>query len=352
MVKSLRDISWQVDEPTYRADPALSYSLLAKYDREGFGAIPTLFDHIDTDSLRFGSMVDTLVTDGQEAYDSKYVTLPDDCSCGQKERDVVDVILRDNPGVTSLADVPSKAILKALEELSYQSRWRDDTRVKYFKERAEIYFVLKVANPDKTLVTVKDDSDAKACLRKLKYSDSTYYFFEGSPFESDEIERLYQLKFKGEGDGVAYRCMADLIVVDHTKKIIHPIDLKTTGHPEYMFFESFLKWGYAHQARLYWRIIKQNIEKDDYFKDFTLLDYDFVVINRNTLNPLVWHFEDTQKTGTLVYKNPYGEVAAKIRDPYDIGKELRGYIDCMATVPNGIVNGDGDANSIVSWITK
>lgn len=49
--KSLRDISWQVDEPTYRADPALSYSTLARYEREGFNNLDKLFDRIETPSL-------------------------------------------------------------------------------------------------------------------------------------------------------------------------------------------------------------------------------------------------------------------------------------------------------------
>ena len=40
--KELKDISWQVDESTYRADPALSYSTLAKFEREGFNKL----DHL------------------------------------------------------------------------------------------------------------------------------------------------------------------------------------------------------------------------------------------------------------------------------------------------------------------
>ena len=35
--KDFKDISWQVDEPTYRQDEALSYSTLSRYDREGSG---------------------------------------------------------------------------------------------------------------------------------------------------------------------------------------------------------------------------------------------------------------------------------------------------------------------------
>ena len=66
MNKSLYDISWKVDEPTYRADPALSYSTLARYEREGFNNLDKLFDRIETPSLVFGSCVDTLITGNEE----------------------------------------------------------------------------------------------------------------------------------------------------------------------------------------------------------------------------------------------------------------------------------------------
>ena len=57
--KSLYDISWKCSEPEYRADPALSYSVLAKYEREGFENLDTLFDRVESPSLLFGSIVDT-----------------------------------------------------------------------------------------------------------------------------------------------------------------------------------------------------------------------------------------------------------------------------------------------------
>ena len=63
MRKSIVDISWKVDEPTYRADPAFSYSTLSKYDREGFRKLGSLFDKVKSPALRFGSAVDTMITD-------------------------------------------------------------------------------------------------------------------------------------------------------------------------------------------------------------------------------------------------------------------------------------------------
>ena len=89
------------------------------------------------------------------------------------------------------------------------------------------------------------------------------------------------------------------------------------------------------QARLYWRIIRDNLDRDEYFKDFTLLDYHFIIVNPKTLTPLVWEFPLTKSMGTLITDD--GE---EIRDPFVIGKELKGYLDCKPPVPNGI-NQDG-----------
>src|SRR5574344_191538 len=71
--KSLKDISWDVDEATYRADSALSYSTLARYEREGFNGLPNLFDKLETSSLTFGSAVDSIITGGQEEFDSRFL---------------------------------------------------------------------------------------------------------------------------------------------------------------------------------------------------------------------------------------------------------------------------------------
>lgn len=89
------------------------------------------------------------------------------------------------------------------------------------------------------------------------------------------------------------------------------------------------------QARLYWRIIRANMNNDDYFKDFTLENYRFIICNPKTLTPLVWEFPLTKAKGTLV-----DDKGNEIRDPFEIGKELQGYLNFRPEVPNGI-NKDG-----------
>ena len=66
-----------------------------------------------------------------------------------------------------------------------------------------------------------------------------------------------------------------------------------------------------------------------------LLNYkivqDIIVINKKTLTPLVWVFDNTQTKGDIILKD--GTV---LRDPFTIGEELNNYLVNKSIVPNGI----------------
>jgi len=329
-MKSLYDISWQVDEPTYRADPALSYSTLARFEREGFDNLSHLFDHIDTPSLLLGSLVDCLITGSREEFASLYY-VADFPSLGEKERQIAKALYQQfGNACPNFDSLPYDSILSTANALSFQNNWRDDTRVRVLKERCGTYYHLLKQAEEKRVVDTKTYDTACAMVRALKDSPATSGFFADNQLGSP-MQRYYQLKFKREFGGIAYRCMMDLALVDYEDKRIIPCDLKTSGHPEWHFEESFVQWQYPVQARLYWRVLRETMDEDDYFKDFTLDDYRFIVVNRNTLTPLVWRFPLTKSYGTLAdgKGNQY-------RDPFEIGNELYGYLYDKPRVPNGI----------------
>ncbi len=102
------------------------------------------------------------------------------------------------------------------------------------------------------------------------------------------------------------------------------------------------------QARLYWRLIKQNIEQDEFFKDFTLLPYKFIVVNRVNLQPQVWDFPLTEMDGLLRMETIRNGVYLW-RDPYVIGEELAYYLsnpECK--VPREMQK----SNNIVYYLTQ
>ena len=140
-----------------------------------------------------------------------------------------------------------------------------------------------------------------------------------------------------------------LIICDHKNKELILCDLKTTGHPEYEFASSFLTWNYSYQARLYSRIIAKNIRKDSYFKDFKLSNYRFIVVNKDTLNPLVLEFPYTFTTGDIRLETKSGYIKI-LRDPENIGKEVSSYLSSRPRVPSGI--DELGTNNIVEWLNK
>lgn len=346
-MKQLSEIAWNVDEPTYRADPALSYSTLSSYERNGrFNALDMLGEKISSPSLTFGSMVDMLITGSEEEFSQNFIVVDDPgISDALKE---ITAKLFSMYGNTRLRfdDIPDETLAAVGKDCNY---WAGDKytnyRVKLIKENCKPYFNTLCIAQGKTVVTSEDVEDARRCVNALKTSPFTeFYFADNDPF-NDTIQRFYQLKFKGNHAGVPYRCMADCICVDNEKKTIQPIDLKTSSHNEWEFPKSFQQWRYDIQARLYWRLIVANVKNDPFFKDYKVLPYKFIVVNRKNCKPMVWDFPMTEASGQLELITPSGYHIIW-RDPYDIGSELKKYLDESPEYPFGTKA----SQDIVNWL--
>lgn len=345
MNPKLFDISWQIDEPTYRADEALSYSTIARYAREGFNKLDSLFDKLETPSLTFGKAVDALITNGQEEFDKEFM-VADFPPLTESVEKMVKVLFDEFCGThRTLESIPNVEIIGRTETLKYQLNWKPETRAKVIKEHGAEYYSLMYAANGRTILDTDTMEQINSAVEALKTSEATkFYFSPNNPF-NDRYVREYQLKFKATLGGIDYRCMADLLLVDHEKKIVYPIDLKTSYKPEWDFFKSFSEWKYDLQARLYWRIIRDNMDRSPVFKDYTLADYKFIVVNKNTLTPLVWEFTDTKKTGTLHYGK---DRQIEMKDPEDIGVELYSYLSSRPDVPMGVKK--DTHNDLISWL--
>lgn len=348
MMKSLKDISWLVDEPTYRANPALSYSTLAKYEREGFNNIDRLFDKIDTPSLTFGSAVDSIITGGQEEFDERFMVAEYPSTSDTIIKIVKCLFRQYGSTCRRLSDISDAAILIAADNYNYQSNWKPETRAKVIREKGEDYYNLLFLAGDRTILDTQTYQDVCNAVSALKNSESTkFYFTPNNPFEP-EIERFYQLKFKACLNGINYRCMFDELIVNHNDKTIQPIDLKTSckmGDREWDFPKHYIEWGYQIQNRLYVRILQDTILKDDYFKDFTILPYKDIIIFKKSDTPLVWDIPFTFEPGTLHLGKDKKII---MRDPFEIGEELSYYLSSRPKVPKGI-DSNGN-NNMEQWL--
>lgn len=301
-MESLRDLSWQVDEQEYRADKAYSYSTISRFNREGFSGLSHLYDKIESPSLTFGSIVDTLLTGNEEDFKEQF-----EVASFPQLSDALIQIARTlfnefNSKHRTLFTIPDEDIARIGASCGYYANSKYESyRVKKVREECGEYYSLLFLSRDKKLISSSDYEDACQCARVLKTDNMTkFYFDDSNPFE-EGIERFYQLKFKGEYEGIPLRCMADLLIVDHNKKTITPCDLKTSSKEEWNFYKSFIDWGYWIQAQLYWYIIRQNLDKSETYKDYVLEDYRFIVINRHTMSPLVWIYTGTQAINDCCY---------------------------------------------------
>lgn len=333
-MKSLTDISWLVDEPTYRADKALSYSNLSHYEKGGkFSAIPTLFDKITTPSLVFGSMVDTLMTGSEEDFQQQFVIIDDPGISDSLKEITMNLYNLYKDTRLRFEDIPDDVLARVGKECNYYAKDNyAETRVRKIKESCKPYFNTLFIAEGKNVVTQTDVEDARRCAQALRTNERTaFYFANNDPFVPD-VERFYQLKFKTTLEGLDLRCMADLIVVSHKSKTVQPCDLKTSSTNEWEFPRAFQQWRYDIQARLYWRIIRKVMDQDEYFKDFKLLPFKFIVVNRTSCQPMVWDFPMTEALGEINFETPSGYKVIW-RDPYVIGKELKKYLDEQPPIP-------------------
>lgn len=136
-----------------------------------------------------------------------------------------------------------------------------------------------------------------------------------------------------------------LLIVDHINKKIYPCDLKTSSHKEWEFHKSFIQWAYYIQAQLYWYIIRQVLDKDPIYKDYSLENFRFIVVNKDSLKPLVWEFKGTQaEVDIVVGKNE----EYHLRNWRNLVTDLHYYITNSPKYPIGIQ----EQNDILEWLNK
>lgn len=298
-MKKLTELSWNVSEEEYRRDSSYSYSTLAKFNREGFENINKLFDKISSPALTFGSIVDCLLTDEQN-FENRFIVCENNDLSDTLKNIIIELYSNYGDTYSDLDDFPNYILAETGKKLGY---YIDDkfinTRIKKIKDNCKEYYSFIKNSNGKTVISELDYKDAINCKEVLKNSETTKKLFNNDPFS--DVDVFYQLKFKGTYKDIPIRCMFDGLYVDYKNKYIIPFDLKTTRHKEYNFYKSFIEYNYYIQAQLYWYILNENLKNDDFYKDFTIHNFVFVVINRTNLLPTIWEFDNTKSVIDLDY---------------------------------------------------
>lgn len=193
-----------------------------------------------TNSLSLGSLTDCLLFSPEE-FDEKFVFYKEKYPT-DKVLDICNSILDDG-----LVFDDSNIIFKAKEYSFGASTWKNDTIIKKIREEGEYYINYCINNKDKIPFTSQQYEIAECIVNNIINNPKTRkYFFE----EEDNCEFIRQKTIESNIEGIPVKGTPDLFIIDHVKKKIILIDLKTSRNA-YRFKQDIQKFGYALQMSFY-----------------------------------------------------------------------------------------------------
>ena len=208
---------------------------------------------------RIGDALDILLTQGAKEFNEHYLVAPKDRPSGMMG------IFIDNLPITITEESPEEEYQNAYEISEYKqalsttiaSLWKNEKYKSYFEYR-------KKAESQGKFVLSHDEYEELVHAQKelLGNPFTRQYFMNNDP----DIEIIYQLPIyfmveeHEEGTEFEAKGLLDGVYIDHKKKTITPLDLKTIGKPISQFKQSYLKYGYYLQAEWYMYALEELIK--------------------------------------------------------------------------------------------
>jgi hypothetical protein len=263
----------------YRQSPEIHYSVLKELQFNPSAILGT-DEHKDSDAMRLGSMVDTILTDPTSFEDQFHVL------SGKKPSETVQQI------ITELVDrdlnlYTQEEVISVCEQFDYRRTWTRDKLFKYIVDKGELFYDELIVGRKKRLVT-PDEYQLASNIAKLlaTHKWTSKYFALGDK----DIEILFQFKFYSKLEGVACKCMLDILLIDHFAKTIQPLDLKIG---EQNFNISFFKFKWYLQGAMYKEAL-ETFKDSSEFSEYKVENFKFIHVNTKYLNYPVIYEMDTK----------------------------------------------------------
>ena len=326
-MKSLREYSLCLPEQEYHNLDSWSYSMIAKYAREGFSSIAKIHEHTPpTAAMDFGSLFDCYITNNDKVNEIYAVS---DFVPTEGVKSVLDYLLFNR--TCPFEEITKEQMTEAMDASAFYLKWGYDSRYKQI-EKARSYYDAR--RTGKKVVSAKDWEDVVEMARIFK---SDNYLSKLFSHDHDDIEYIYQAQFQTMmftpgGRYVSLKIMPDLLVVNHKDKTIQPVDLKTSSMPSFKFYESFVKFRYDIQASLYTDVLEYIKNQDVDYVDYKILEYIFTDISRVDKVPTSYHYDPRSESQI----NGLSFSGYQYKGWKDLLDEILYYEETAATVPSYI----------------
>lgn len=245
------------------------------------------------DHFVFGTMVDIMLTGTRAEFDEKFIKVSEDIypsdSVVRVVNGVFQEIVSENPEDTNFFsfDAYSDKILQHCKYQDYYNNLKDETRVNKIFTAGVDYFMLLQNSVGKTIVTDIDYAKAVNCVMALKsdeftkkYSDKNY-----TKHSQEDLEYLDKVVITFEFENLNFKGELDRVVLDHDRKVITPIDFKTTSKNINGFKHEFWKYRYDFQAAVY----RYGLAKQDFIQElmkvgYVMDDFLYIVVEKELNN--------------------------------------------------------------------
>jgi hypothetical protein len=276
-------------------------------------------EQIDARHFRIGSAVDYVLT-GSESFYNKYRLVVHQRPAAMMG-EFVDRLLElvKDRGIHDISVEDWEIYyLDAYDKTGYKTKV--ETVVKNFENKPEIqgYFNEQLMADERLPISAEEDLIVSRIVNALQTGELTKKWIVDMPADP-QVDTYDQLEIAWKYRGYSAVSHLDKVLVNHTAKMIHPMDLKTTGKSAYSFHQSVIKYGYFRQAAFYMRALESWKLKEERIKDYKIDNFRFIVAETGCYTP------------PLVYKCTSNDITVGLHGGYLKGsvRYIKGVCDLI-----------------------
>jgi len=310
MSKLFEDLQTFSTVKEYRDSPELNYSILKEMQYNPSVILGT-DEHKDSDAMKLGSMVDTILTEPdrfEEQFHIMSATRPSDTV-----QDIIQRLIQLGYNLSDRHEVIAECRL-----VNYRNNWGSEKLYEYIVEEGSPYFDELQISKEKRLVTSEENELANRIAQLLATHKWTSAYF-GTGYK--DIEVIFQFKFYSKIMGVDVKSMLDILLVDHFAKTIQPLDLKVG---EQNFNISFFKFKWYLQGAMY-REALEVFKDNSKFNNYKVEEFKFIHVNTKQLNyPTIYKMNNTFHEHALL---GWKEMGREFLGIYELIEDFKWYED-------------------------
>jgi len=261
-------------------DLTLSYSRVSDFDRNGPKALLEK-SRLDNQGVKMGSIIDDMLFSPDDFKTRYYISEFNEPTATLGT--LAEIIIKN---YEEIPDVP-----EILNIISRSGLWKSvknqDLLIKNFNTPEFWGYLTDIFNSrNKILITNEEKSKAEEITTVLVNHPFSKHIF------SADLEHIYQHKFETQIGQFKFRGIIDIVSIDHKKKKVYFIDLKTGAGSANEFTSSFVKFRYYLQEAVY-QLAFEQVCKDLELTGYEQAPFEFLYIGLKERIPV--RFVITQK---------------------------------------------------------